>query len=155
VGFLLWLEETPLADWVRTSAIGYPLMITSHGVGMAIMVGLALALSMRLLGAFRALPYSSLPSFLVIAWIGFGINFLSGAALFTTQATSYVTSTPFLIKIALVLAGAIAVGLQQATVGRDAAAVDGPPTAGVRLTAIASIVFWVGAIVTGRLIAYL
>ena len=44
-------------------------------------VGLALALDMRLLGRFAGIPYDALHRFLGIAWVGFGLNFLSGAAL--------------------------------------------------------------------------
>jgi hypothetical protein len=156
VGFLLWLESTGLADWVRMSSIGYPMMITCHAVGMAVMVGLSMMLDFRLLGRFQGIPYPTLQRFLGIAWVGFGINFLSGVALFTTQATTYVTDAMFLIKIALVLAGAVTAALLQTAVTRDspkwtASAVPGS----VKSIAILSLVCWVGATITGRLIAYL
>ncbi|HLF11529.1 MAG TPA: hypothetical protein VJA26_09950 [Gammaproteobacteria bacterium] len=156
MGLLVWLEATSFADWVRSSTIGYPMMIASHAIGMAIMVGLALALDMRLLGRFQSIPYAGLHRFLGIAWIGFGINFLSGAALFAAQATSYVTDVIFLSKIGLVLAGSVTAALLQTAVGRDSSRwASAAAPANVRLIAIASMVFWVGAIVTGRLTAYL
>jgi hypothetical protein len=156
VGFLIWLEATALADWVRMSSLGYPLMITCHAIGMAIMVGLALALDMRLLGRFQDIPYAALHRFLGLAWIGFGINFLSGAALFAAQATSYITDAVFMSKLALVVAGAITAALLQTTVGRDSGGWSAGSVPGnVRLLAILSIVFWVGAIILGRLTAYL
>jgi hypothetical protein len=157
VGFLVWLEASALADWVRVSYVGYPMMIASHAIGMAIMVGLSVVLALRVLGWFDGIPYHTLYRFLGIAWVGFGLNFLSGLALFTSQATYYIVDVTFLTKMGLVLAGAAAVAMLQTSVGRDALAwrtgADVP--GGVRLIAIASIVCWVGATITGRLIAYL
>lgn len=156
VGFLQWLEATRLADWVNTSLVGYPLMITSHAIGMATMVGIALALDLRLLGRFSAIPYMSFQPFIRLAWLGFGLNFLSGAALFTTRASSYVTQPVFVAKILLVFAGAVTVAMLQPTIARESASWGPRATSGrVRVIAYVSIVCWIGAIVTGRLIAYL
>lgn len=155
--FIAWIEGTALADWVRISLIGYPMMITLHSVGLAIMVGLAVAIDMRLLGKFRSIPFSSLRTFFTVAWVGFAVNFLSGAALFSSQATSYMTNVPFLLKMAFVLAGAATVGYLQAAVARvgDSHGADAVATGGIRTMAIVSIIVWLGATVTGRLIAYL
>jgi hypothetical protein len=124
---------------------------------MAIMVGLSVVLDLRLLGRFAGIPYQSLHRFLGIAWLGFGLNFLSGAALFTTQATQYIVDATFLIKMGLVLAGAVTVALLQTAVGRDSTAwLTGAGVPGiVRLIAIVSLLCWVAATITGRLIAYL
>jgi hypothetical protein len=156
--FFTWLEATSLADWVRVSAFGYPLMITCHSLGLAIMVGMAWAISLRVLGRFRAIPFSSLRPMFRVAWIGFLINFLSGTALFTSQAASnYVHNVPFLLKMAFVLSGAISVGFLQTSVARIAtqAGADVVVPASTRAIAAFSFVFWLAAIVTGRLIAYL
>lgn len=155
MSFLVWLEESGLAEWVRSSVAGYPIMISSHAVGMAVMVGIALMLDLRLLGAFRDMRLSAVQPFLTVAWIGFGINFLSGAGLFAAQATSYITDFVFLLKIGLVAAGAATAATLQAVIGRDSAAWTGAPPLSVRALAAVSILLWTGAIVTGRLVAYL
>jgi len=117
-------------------------------------MGLALVLDIRLLGRFASIPYSALHRFLGIAWIGFGINFLSGTALFAAQAISYITDVVFLSKICLVLAGSVTAALLQSAVGDSSGWATAAPGS-IRLITIASIVFWVGAIVAGRLTAYL
>lgn len=153
MGLLIWLEESGLAAW--TSTDGYPPMIALHAIGMAVMVGLALALDMRLLGLFAEIPYTALHRFLGLAWLGFGVNFLSGVALFTTQATAYVADITFLLKMGFVVLGAITAALLQTAVGRDSVGWGPSPPGSVKGIAIASIVFWLSAIITGRLIAYL
>ena len=156
--FFTWLEATPLAEWVRTSAFGYPLVITLHSLGLAIMTGLAWTIDMRILGRFRVIPFSSLRPMFTIAWIGFIINALSGGALFTSQAASnYVHNVPYLTKMAFVLLGAITIGYLQTAVARSGEQVgsDVAVTQSMRVVAAFSMFFWLAAIVTGRLIAYL
>jgi hypothetical protein len=157
MNFLMWLENTGFAEWIRVSTVGYPLMITLHSIGLAIMVGLSVALDMRLLGWFKGVPYTSLYKLLGVAWIGFIINFISGAALFTSQAASnYAHNTQFWLKMAFVVLGAILVGWTQVVIKRDAqgwTAALAP--AGVRGLAWATIAAWAAATITGRLIAYL
>jgi hypothetical protein len=153
---LIWLEATPLADWVRMSTMGYPLMITLHAIGMGVMVGIALLLDARLLGKFAGIPYQSLQRFLGIGWIGLGINTLSGSCLFAAQATQYIVDPVYMTKMGLVLLGAITAAILQTALGRDAAGWGQmrPPT-NIRVIAVLSMIFWVTAIITGRLTAYL
>jgi hypothetical protein len=155
VGFLAWIEASALADWVRMSTPGYPSMITLHAFGMAVMVGLCLILNLRLLGKFDAIPVASLQKFLGIAWIGFGINLLSGSALFSAQATSYIVDPVFMSKMALVFAGAAMAAILQPQLAKAASWPNGHAPSGVRTVALLSIVFWLTAITLGRLTAYL
>lgn len=154
---MAWLEATTFADWVRTSLIGYPLLLTLHSIGMAIMVGLIFIVNLRLLGLFKRIPYTSLDSMLAFAWIGFVINFLSGAAIFTSQATFYVTSGPFILKIAMVLLGALTAAYMLPILKTESAKwVGGSPVTGiVKTLAIGSLVMWSIAITMGRFTAYL
>jgi hypothetical protein len=149
VGFLVWLEATGLAEWVRMSTPGYPSMIALHAIGMAVMVGLSLLIDLRVLGWFAGIPLQALQRFFGLAWIGFGINFLSGSALFSAQATSYIVDWVFMTKMALVVLGAITAAILQPAV------VTGKVSGGTKAVAALAIVFWIVAIIMGRLTAYL
>lgn len=129
-------------------------MITCHAIGMAIMVGLALVLDFRLLGKFAGIPYEALQRLLGIAWIGFGINSLSGTALFAAQATAYIVDWVFMTKIVLVFCGAITAAILQPQLAKASSWGSTAPS-GTRAIAALSIFFWVGAIIMGRLTAYL
>jgi hypothetical protein len=153
VGFLAWLEATGLAEWVRSSTAGYPSMIALHALGMAVMVGLSLLLDLRVLGWFAGIPLQALRRFFGLAWIGFGINFISGSALFSAQATSYIVDWVFMTKMTLVLIGAITAGVLQPAVAKLGPGE--PLSVGTKAVAGVAIVIWVVAIVMGRLTAYL
>jgi hypothetical protein len=128
-------------------------MIALHAVGMAVMVGLSLLIDLRVLGWFAGIPLPSLQRFFGLAWIGFGINFLSGSALFSAQATSYIVDWVFMTKMALVVLGAITAGILQPAVAKAGANIQMP--GGAKAVAGIAIVFWVVAIIMGRLTAYL
>lgn len=157
MNLLVWIEGSAFAEYIRVSAFGYPAMITLHSLGMAIMIGLSVVLSLRVLGLFSELPYPSLHRLLKVAWIGFIINFISGSALFAAQATMFIEDTQFLIKMTCVILGAILVGVLQGYVkaGAEGWSASSPPPMAARAIAAGAIVCWTVGMVTGRLIAYL
>jgi hypothetical protein len=155
VSFLTSLEESAFGVWVSTSLVGYPLMITLHAIGMAVMVGISVALDLRLLGWFPGIPYTAINRFLAVAWIGFTINLLSGTALFCMQATMYVQDGTFLLKMLFVVLGAVVAAFLQGALNRNSASWGAAAPGGIKALAVASIVLWTAGMVTGRLIAYL
>jgi len=156
VAFIAWIEETWLGEVVRASAYGYPLMITLHSLGLAVMVGLSVILSLRVFGFFSTIPYSSLERLLKIAWIGFIINLISGFSLYVANATGLIVDPYFLIKMGMVILGAILVGTMQSMIN-TAFATGSQEMANMNLKIVAGAVIfcWTAAMVTGRLIAYL
>jgi hypothetical protein len=153
-----WLEETRLALWVGESLWGYPLLLSLHIVGLAMVAGIFTMLNFRLLGVLKEIEFSPLIGLFRLAWIGLIINALSGFGLFSSQATIFVTSTPFLVKIAAIIVGVIIATRILKVVRRDAGDWDAGtslPDQPVKLLAVASLLCWIVAIVGGRLIAYL
>lgn len=130
-------------------------MIGLHALGMAIMVGLSLVIDLRLVGFFRSIPVQAMNRIFGVAWIGFGINFLSGSALFTAQATSYVVDVIFMSKMTLVFLGAITAAILQPAVAGAGSWPDGRVPGGTKAIAGIAIVIWIVAIILGRLTAYL
>ena len=103
---------------------------------------------LRLLDTRQLLP---------LAWIGFTLNAISGTALFTSDAVYFWGKYTFRIKMILIILGGINAALLGGRVFREAAA-GGPATTsvlvGTKWIAFLSLVFWFGAVIAGRLIAY-
>jgi hypothetical protein len=153
-----WLETTALAIWVGESLWGYPIMLGMHAIGLAIVVGIFVMLDLRMLRVIRGVSFNAFLSLYQLAWIGLLFNALSGSALFTSQASTFVESAPFLIKISAVIAGVIVGIFIQRRLNTQAADWDyADANIGPSATALAavSLVCWIGAIFAGRLIAYL
>ena len=153
-----WLEGTQVALWVGESLWGYPLLLGVHIVGLSVVAGIFLMLDLRVLGLVGSVEYSAFRDLFPLAWAGLALNAISGLALFSSQATTFIVSAPFLVKIACI---AIGVGLAVVLRRRLTAEADAWDEVGAsggdaaRPVAVVSLLVWVGAIIAGRLIAYL
>lgn len=152
-----WLESSALSEWVGVSLMGYPMMLVCHAIGLAVVVGILFMLNLRLLGLFPGVGFSAMRPMVKLAWLGFLLNLASGFALFTAQATIFVDSTPFLIKIAAIFLAGINAALLQSLMRQQGDQWDAgaPLSSGVKLLALVSLVLWSTAIIAGRMIAYL
>ncbi len=151
------LETTDLATWVAVSLWGYPMMLSLHVVGLAIVVGIFSMRDLTLLGMFPGIRPSAFLGISKLAWLGFIVNALSGFALFASQATVFISSVPFLVKIVCIVAGMVLAGIIQSRLRRETSIADSEAAISKSTKVIASIslMFWVAAIIAGRLIAYI
>jgi hypothetical protein len=155
MGFLAWLQSTAFAAAVAETLWAYPLLETLHALGMAMLLGALGLINLRVLGYKPELPLLGTQDLLPLAWLGFTINAASGVALFTSDAIYFFSSYTFRIKLVLiVLAGINAVLLGRKMFHQPATRPRVEATAGAKALAATSLVFWVGAAVAGRLIAY-
>jgi len=159
---LAWLEQTDLSTWLRESDWGFPIMLCFHAVGMGLVVGISLMFSARVLGYAKAFPLSAFDRLFTIAWVGFAINAISGTLLFIGEPRRLIQTPAFLIKLALIVCAGFSLWFLMGTLYGMENPADGAPrpphepvvSPRAKIAAIIPIVFWVGAIVTGRLIGY-
>jgi hypothetical protein len=145
------LHDSALGTWVRegSSLWAYPMIITLHTFGLAVLVGASIAVDLRILGVAQRIPLSSLSQFFPVMWIGFWLNAVTGLLLFAADTR---TTGIFLIKMIAVVAGVGFVLL----IRRALAASDGTAlNPSIRTYAMLSLLTWVVATTTGRLMAYL
>lgn len=150
--FLASLEGSGLATWVREAPTvwAYPLVLTLHTFGLGVVVGVNTVVDLRLLGFGRNLPLASLRPSFPIAWWAFALNAITGVLLFITDATHKAHQTVFGVKLGLIALAFVAM-LRLRRIVYEAP--DGPDEA--KGLAVASMLLWIGAIVAGRLMAYL
>jgi hypothetical protein len=150
------LENLGIAHLIQESTWAYPLLLTIHSIGLAMLAGTSLVIGIRTLGAFGSVPVRGLSSYVPIGIAGFALNALSGALLFTADAHRFYDSGYFLSKLALVFVGAYAGWRLSRLLFVHTEWPDGGPIAPMRLRLLAglSVGAWLAAIATGRLIAY-
>jgi len=150
------LENSAFGAWVRESSSlwAYPTILFMHTVGLGFLVGLNVAIDLRILGVANKLPLGPFERFYRIMWIAFWINALSGTALLIADATTKLTNRVFYIKMACILFAVISMVLIRRRVFRGEAIDRGALAASARTLAVASLVLWAGAITAGRLMAY-
>jgi hypothetical protein len=156
MNFFEWLENTHLALFIAESVWAYPLLLSLHIIGLAIAAGIFVMLDLRLLGKFNEIRTSSFLPLVKFAWVGFLINAISGVFLFIQQAVTFAQNTTFLIKICLIFIGAIMAGFIQSQLREFLHVCESEPISKIlKITATLSLAVWFGAIIAGRLIAYL
>jgi hypothetical protein len=152
---LEWLQTSWVGTLVAESLWGYPLLETLHTLGMALLIGSLGLINLRVLGYKPQLPILGTRDLLPLAWLGFTINALSGTALFTSDAVLFFESYTFRIKMLLIVLGGINAAILGAKIFREVPAGEVvTPTIGAKWIAASSLVFWMGAVIAGRLIAY-
>jgi hypothetical protein len=156
---LLWLEGSALGQLMRASGVWtYGVVNLVHILGVATLFGAVLVLDLRLLGVWRSVPLAALerPA-MSLAIAGFAVAALSGSALITTNATEYLGNPFVLLKFA-----AIGLGLLNALVAqalpawraRHAATRPSSSDAVVAALGGTSLVCWLVAVASGRMIGY-
>lgn len=151
-----WLEALPLAAWLRRSTLAYPLVNAAHILGIGLILGAILPLDLRLMGAFRAAPLPVLGPFLSrAAAVGVALALVTGLLLFLVKPADYLANPAFLAKFGLLVLALANVALihlgpgwRRATTGRGV-------SRALRLSAAASMLLWLGALVAGRWIGFL
>lgn len=158
LGWTAWLEQTPVATWVRTSTWGYPAVEVVHLFGLALLIGTAVAFDLRLLGLSTRLPADGLARHL-LPWarVGFTLAFVSGLLLFSTQAATLIRQPVFLVKVTAIAVGVLNASVFARGTYREVAQWDysPEPPGAARAAGIVSLLAWTTALICGRLLAYL
>jgi hypothetical protein len=154
---LEWLGNTQFSAWVRTELWGWPLALTIHTLGTALVLGFIFIVGLRLLGLFPMLPYGALSRLFPVIWVALVLQFLSGFVLWMTKPTQYVADGAFVLKFSLVVVGMILTLSFYRTIMREAASWEATGTISSRGTRFvaATLVVWCGVLVASRLTAHL
>ena len=157
--FCKWLEQTAIGASVRQSLWLFPAIETAHLLGMALLMATIGAFDLRLLGWVMArTPVSGLAwRVLPFAWAGFAVQVVTGAMLFSSEASHMYVNPAFRIKMLLIgLAGVHALVFQLAA-GRNLAAWDARPATPViaKVGGLISLLLWIGVVTAGRWIGFI
>jgi hypothetical protein len=156
--FCEWLAETRGSIAIHESLYGYPLLESTHVWALALFVGFAAVLDLRLLGiGFRSIPVSDLLRRLM-PWTvaGFIIMVVTGVLLFYAIPIRTYQSIFFRAKVVFLILAGINVWFFHSGVWRRVAEWDlaAIPPRRARLAGLASLILWAAIIFAGRMIAY-
>lgn len=150
------LEASGLGEAMRGSALLYPSANVLHLLFIVLLVGPIVVLDLRLLGLARRIDVAALDRYLTrFAYVALPAIVVTGFALFSADATALAGNAAFRTKLLLVAVGlANALAFRLFWQRRLAAGEAGPPRL-ARVQSALSVLIWLGAVASGRLIAYL
>jgi len=153
------MQASSLGHFMRESGVWtYAIVNLAHVLGIATLFGSILVLDLRLIGIGRRVPLAALSSSIVpVATTGFLIAATTGLGLLATKATEYVGNPFLLIKFPAIALGLVNAAVVTRTDAWRAHQERDLSQAEQRRLAIMgglSLLCWLTAIVSGRMIAY-
>lgn len=151
------IEATAVNEWVLGSAWVWPLLEIIHFIGLSLLLGSLLIVDLRLVGLFRRIDIAATHRLLPWAFLGFGLNLITGTLFVLGDPARYFVNTGFRVKMILVLvAGLNALWfywkINPAMRNWDPHT-DTPALA--KTIALLSLGTWTGVLLLGRLIPYI
>ena len=154
--FLRLIEESGFSTWVRESSsiLAFPTVLLLHTIGMGLVVGVNAGIDLRILGLAPALPLAPLERFLPVLWVGFWVNAVTGVTLLMADVTTKLVNVDFAVKMIFIALAIINLQVLRKRVFRDPLIDKKPISSNAKVLALTSLIFWLGAITAGRLMAY-
>jgi len=156
--FLASLESSSIANRIRDSLYLFPLIESTHVIGLAMVFGTIAIIDLRLLGvastrrSFRRMG----SDILKWTWAAFAVTATTGVLMFVTNAGVYYHNFFFRAKMTLLVLAGINMLIFELTAGRSIHRWDKAPSAPRmgQATAALSLVFWISIIFLGRWIGF-
>lgn len=153
-----WIEATALSTHIRESIWSYPIIQSAHVLGLGWFAGLTLVMDLRLVGlALRRVTVGVVMGRL-LPWIrwGFALMAVTGVLLTIATPVTFYSNPFFRAKLVLLVLAGVNVAVFHTTLYPAVERWGGTSTPPVRarFAGVASILLWIGIIVTGRLVAY-
>lgn len=150
------LSDWPVAAALRRSGIAYPLVNAAHILSIGLLVGAIATLDLRILGAFRTSALAQIAGPLRrVAACGLAAAAVTGFLLFSTRPLTYIENPALLIKLGVVGLGVLNALLLARNPHWPPALTGAPLHWSLRLSALASLLLWLGAVIAGRWIGFL
>jgi hypothetical protein len=152
------IEASGIATAIRNSLYAGPLINVVHVFGVVLVFGTISIVDLRLLGwpnTNRSLALVT-HDLLKWTWGGFALALLTGALMFSANATTFYANTEFKLKLAALALAGLNMLVYELITARHAQLWDrdiAPPTA-AKLAGALSLLFWISVIVLGRWIGY-
>ena len=156
--FFASLEASSLATKIRESLLLFPLIESTHVIGLTMVFGTIAIVDLRLLGIASAeRPFSRVASdVLRWTWAAFALTVVTGALMFITNAGVYSQNFFFRSKMVLLVLAGINMLMFELTAGRSIRQWDkdrAAPLAG-KTVAAASLALWIAIIFLGRWVGF-
>jgi hypothetical protein len=152
---LYWIESWPSSTFVRESGslLAFPTFLFVHTLGASIVAGGSAMLAFAVLGSWPSTTLRPLERVYPWIWFGFWINLFTGVGLMLADASTKGLNPVLWVKLVFIAIGTVLIARARRLIFR-APDLDIRMPASAKLLSWGSLVCWFGALVAGRLIAY-
>ena len=154
---VVWLKATSVSEAMRTSQFIWPICETLHFIGLALLVGGAGLIDLRLMGFLKPVPVSAVMQVRKWAVLGIAINVVTGTLFFVGAPDQYIENPAWYGKLLFLLVAIINVVIFETTQGERMLRL--PPgektPASFKLAGAVSMGSWLLVLYFGRMLPFL
>lgn len=147
------IEESWISILLRESGLAFFASLSIHGLAMALVVGVNVAISLWVLTRPQQACPMGLAKFFPLHWLGVAFIFASGLALLLAYPAKALTNPVFYFKIAALTAGLLIALRYQKFLNNETSSSVGHQKK-LRPLALASLTAWFLTVSAGRFLAY-
>jgi hypothetical protein len=154
--FLLKIQQSGFCQWVRESEsiFSYSGILLLHTIGMGFVVGINACIDLRILGFAPAVRVKGMERFFPVMWLGFWVNAITGTILLAIDIADKLANLDFYVKMAFIALAIVNLRMLKTQVLSDPLIDKLPASGKAKMLAVTSLILWTGAIISGRLLAY-
>jgi hypothetical protein len=154
---VLWLEATSLSKAINAYPWLWPACETLHFIGLTLLVGIAGAFDLRLMGLMRRVPIPVIKEFMPWAILGFAVNLVTGTIFFIGVPHQYVNNPAFWAKVAFLMVAGVNAMVFETTIGDRIATIDPDADTPLSFKIIGgvSLFSWLAVLFFGRMLPFL
>lgn len=151
--FLAAIEQSPFSVWMREDLYAYFIALIFHSIGMALLIGGGVVVSLRIAGVLSNARMDRFRGFFPVMWAGAALAIPSGVALLAGYPAKALTNPVFALKFACLIAAALLVRFAARTYFPLAARGESaPPKA--RWVGLAALTLWLAAVAAGKMLLH-
>ena len=151
---LAWLEETGFSTLMRESGAAFFGTLIFHSLAMGFVVGINVALDLRVLGVASQVRLSMMERFFPVVWYALVVILISGLLLLIAYPAKALTNIVFYIKLSGVVLALLLMRELTNKVLHNPDYDIGRIPGKLKMLAVLSLLMWVVVITSGRLLAY-
>ena len=152
-----WMQASPVNGLVMNYRWSWPALETLHFLALCLLIGAILIMDLRLIGFQRVIPLRAVHKLMPFAIGAFAVNLITGLGFLFGDPYLYIINYAFWVKMSLVLLAGLNFLFYMFKI-EPALAHLGPhdaTPAAAKIVGAASLVFWFGVLLYGRLLPYL
>jgi len=116
--FIAYLKSTSISHIMTMSPWAWPLCETLHFIGLALLIGAAGLIDLRLMGLMRGVPVSAVMQIRKWAGLGVAINVVTGTLFFIGAPDQYIHNPAWKAKLLFLAVAMVNIAIFETTQGK-------------------------------------
>jgi hypothetical protein len=148
-----WIEQTPLSVFIREDFYAFFYILICHAIGMALLVGGGMVISLRVMGVASGARLEKFRGFFPVMWTGLAFAVASGVLLLWSYPAKALTNPVFAVKFIFLISAGVMVW-RMAKLFFPVAERGEPLPIHAKWMGAATLALWIGGVTAGKFLPY-